>query len=67
MPAAASTTAVEIVLDETSLLVVHGDVRHDVRSRFCALLMAGVSRKPGNSPPSGGLRRFSIMKKNMND
>ena len=37
-----------------SLLVVHGDVRKFEHLRFCALLLAGVPRKPGNGPPSGG-------------
>ena len=50
----------------TSLLVVHGDAGEYVRSRFCALLLSCVSRKQDNGPPSGGLRRFSIIsKKNM--
>ena len=44
----------------TSLLVVHGDARGCVRLRFCALWLAGGPRKPGNGPPPGGLRRFSI-------
>ena len=67
MPRKGEHSAVEIVLVETSLLIVHGDAQGYVRSRFCALLLSGVPRKPGNGPPSGGLRRFSTMKKNMND
>ena len=35
-------------------------LRTDEAPRFCALLLAGVPRKPGNSPPPGGPRRFSI-------
>ena len=38
-------------------------LRTDEAPRFCALLLSCVPRKQDNSPPPGGPRRFSIMKK----